>query len=398
MGRHRTSRTRRSQYGNPLKQQKFNSNDNKKTTKNNKSKQNRRSNKKNDNNGNARKKNRFNALSAAQRKRSQLSTVKMKQQKVINGQRKKQFKLSKQPKNLEYLRKIKSGDSRQLKGFASKLSILKVSIHRRKENNEFDSTFRDSYFASKVHHIIRYNKSLEIGQLQLKLGKLAASLPHVLLHKREIFNILIEFISDKKNKHVISDGMNLLVELAKDIKKEFYPMLGELMAFLVEMLEWRETQLANLETVFTAFSWLFKFLQKYITINDFIRFFNNYFFKILSNRHYYIRDYMAEILGYMVRVSILNDNSAIYSTNDSQNMINVSICDKSAPVAVGKADLTFFLLKNVFLSIKTRDRLFKNCNVTDSNRNREAIIIGLSVFLFQTCRVELSLHNHPCTK
>ncbi|ETO01733.1 hypothetical protein RFI_35706, partial [Reticulomyxa filosa] len=101
----------------------------------------------------------------------------------------------------------KAANHRQVKGLKSKLSILQVSQHRRAEPNNFDETFRDSYFAAKVKKIPQMNCSVEIFELQDELGSMAASLPHVLLHKQQIFQYLMIFLSNEHYWSLVKHGV-----------------------------------------------------------------------------------------------------------------------------------------------------------------------------------------------
>ncbi|ETO16181.1 hypothetical protein RFI_21176, partial [Reticulomyxa filosa] len=117
----------------------------------------------------------------------------------------------------------------------------------------------------------------------------------------------------------------------------------------------------NLEIVFTSFSWLFKFLHRYMTIVDLQKFYKKYFAQILANRHYYVRDFMAEVLGSIVR-----------SVQDPKEQ--------------------FALLKHDIMCSHVRKHLFTNI-LPNSKRNQEAFSIGLAVFLFQCCRVCYMLYS-----
>ncbi|ETN98145.1 hypothetical protein RFI_39372 [Reticulomyxa filosa] len=126
---------------------------------------------------------------------------------AIENQRQRSKRTKKQPKSLEYWRNLKAANPRQVKGLKSKLSILQVSHHRRAESNSFDETFRDSYFASKVKQIPQMSRSVEMFELQDELGPMAASLPHVLLHKQQIFQCLMTFLSNEHYRSLVRHGV-----------------------------------------------------------------------------------------------------------------------------------------------------------------------------------------------
>ena len=100
-------------------------------------------------------------------------------------------------------------------------------------------------------------------------------------------------------------ALRLLLELARDIRHEFVPFVDDLYLFLVEMLEWKETNLTNLQIGFGGISWIFKFLQRYIGIADLCRYYKTYFARFLGNRHYYVRDFMSEVFAAVFRSKVM---------------------------------------------------------------------------------------------
>ena len=114
------------------------------------------------------------------------------------------------PKSLEYLRAQKVGNARTIKGFRSKLTILSISYHKQQESNEEDLPFRDSYFAAKINKLSAINRSMEMNKLKEVLGPLAASLPHVLLHKRKIFDTIINFINNEAHRDILRDAVRFV--------------------------------------------------------------------------------------------------------------------------------------------------------------------------------------------
>eukprot|EP01084_Bolivina_argentea_P012879 24121_1 len=133
-------------------------------------------------------------------------------QSLIKKQKQKQrtydINRNRKPKTLEYLKSKKSGDPRQVKGFKSKLTILQISYYKQQESNEEQLPFRDSYFAAKINGMSAINRSLEMKLLQNKLGPLCVSLPHVLLHKKTIFDTIIQFINNEAHKHILRDAVS----------------------------------------------------------------------------------------------------------------------------------------------------------------------------------------------
>ena len=105
-----------------------------------------------------------------------------------------------------------------------------------------------------------------------------------------------------------------MIELAKDIQMEFIGFVDDLMLFLVEMLEWKETNLFNMKTVFSAFSWLFKHLEIYLTIDDVKKYYKTYFVRFMANKNYYVRDFMAEVFGVIFRSKIMLNDKLTYSS------------------------------------------------------------------------------------
>ena len=132
-----------------------------------------------------------------------------KQQK--QAQRKKDLYRKNNPKSLEYLRAKKDGDPKQLKGFKSKLTILQMTYFKQSDPNEIDETFRDSYFAAKINKMSTINRSIEMNILKESLGPFCASLPHILLHKKKIFKIIIDFINNEAHRYILHDAVGYVL-------------------------------------------------------------------------------------------------------------------------------------------------------------------------------------------
>ena len=155
---------------------------------------------------------RLKSLTRTQGRRRLLSSgVLQKQQKQRHLQRKRDVQSKLKPKSVEVLKAQKSGDPRQLRGFKSKLTSLEVAWYKQVsfESNEESAPFRDSYFAAKINAVCHDNRSLEMRELQSRVGPLCGSLPHVLLHKEEIFRTIIAFINDEAHKWLLRDAVSL---------------------------------------------------------------------------------------------------------------------------------------------------------------------------------------------
>lgn len=291
-----------------------------------------------------------------------------------DSQRRRDLAKKRRPKSLEHLKARKFGDARQVKGFKSKLSILEVAYYRQQESNEESETFRDSYFAAYINKMSTINRSMEMNALINKIGPFCASLPHVLLHKKQIFDGIIEFINNEAHQHILHDAVGLLLELAKDIKHEFLPFVDELMLFLSQMLEWHDANLRNMQTVFSAFSWLFKYLQKYMEMRDLQKYYKTYFMRFLANNKYYTRDFMAQIFATIFRSKVMLHYQPPPDQASADQLHVFNDNDK------------ILLLRNDILSINMRDYLYDTKQLNDSKSTRKNLQIGLSVFLFQIVR------------
>ena len=162
--------------------------------------------------------------------------------------------------------------------------------------------------------------------------------------------------------------IRLLVELCRDIKHLFVPLVDDVLLFLVEMVEWKESSLVNLQIGFGGISWIFQFLQRSLSIDDVKRYYKRYFARFLGNGHYFVRDFMAEVFAAIVRPKVMLHEVVAEegsSWNDNDKVL---------------------LLRHDFLSLSVRDYLFETGQLVDCKRSRQRLQIGLSVFLFQCVR------------
>ena len=166
----------------------------------------------------------------------------------------------------------------------------------------------------------------------------------------------------------ICPPIRLLVELCRDIKHLFVPLVDDVLLFLVEMVEWKESSLVNLQIGFGGISWIFQFLQRSLSIDDVKRYYKRYFARFLGNGHYFVRDFMAEVFAAIVRPKVMLHEVVAEegsSWNDNDKVL---------------------LLRHDFLSLSVRDYLFETGQLVDCKRSRQRLQIGLSVFLFQCVR------------
>ena len=74
----------------------------------------------------------------------------------------------------------------------------------------------------------------------------------------------IRSIQFKHWKSIYSFSFSLLVQLAKDLQKDFYPRFPDFFNILVQLLGRYPQDAEVLEKVFTSLSYLFKFLWRYL--------------------------------------------------------------------------------------------------------------------------------------
>lgn len=85
------------------------------------------------------------------------------------------------------------------------------------------------------------------------------SLPLLLYHKKDVVRILLHHLAipESSSRAALLD---LLSTLARDLRQEFYPFFGDIMPVLVSLINPESPE--ELERVFSAFAYLFKFLIK----------------------------------------------------------------------------------------------------------------------------------------
>lgn len=101
----------------------------------------------------------------------------------------------------------------------------------------------------------------------------------------------------------------MVVALANDLRKDFYPYYSEFLAVLIDLLNTKDAE--QLEWTFTCLAYLFKFLWRPLT-KDVNVVFNNLLPLLSNTKPDYINNFAAESFAFVVR-----------KVKDRQNFLNL---------------------------------------------------------------------------
>lgn len=121
---------------------------------------------------------------------------------------------------------------------------------------------KSSFFREELDHWFGISLNSDFKRINSRLGPLSYSLAHVLHHRDEIVDVLLEAIADRANL-AWKPSMSLLGVLARDLREELLPRFSDIITGLRSRIDTRQPEVTA--EVFRAVSFVFKFLAEAVT-------------------------------------------------------------------------------------------------------------------------------------
>ncbi|XP_038874757.1 LOW QUALITY PROTEIN: small subunit processome component 20 homolog [Benincasa hispida] len=183
--------------------------------------------------------------------------------------------------------------------FSQRVQEIDIDVYRSLDKVKSEPSEGSCFFRDCLIEWRELNTAEDFISYYEEIIPLVQTLPLVILHKESIFSNLLSRVQIKARLS-LEPILRLMAALARDLLEDFLPFLSQLTDALVSLLEGgaaREPEI--IEQIFTSWSYIMMFLQKYLTQNivDLLR-------VTASLRYYskdYIQDFMAEATSFLLR-------------------------------------------------------------------------------------------------
>ena len=114
---------------------------------------------------------------------------------------------------------------------------------------------KSSFFRDELDHWFGVSLSSDFKQLNSRLGPLSYSLAHVLHHRDEIVNILLDTVAERSNL-AWKPAMSLLGGVSRELRDELLPRFSDIITGLRSRIDTRQPEVTA--EVFRSVSFVFK--------------------------------------------------------------------------------------------------------------------------------------------
>ncbi|XP_078430936.1 ARM repeat superfamily protein isoform X2 [Wolffia australiana] len=185
------------------------------------------------------------------------------------------------------------------KTFAQRVNEIDIDVFRSLDPLKAEPSEGSSFFRDCLLEWRELNTAEDFISFYDEFMPLVQTLPQILLHNERIFSGLLSRVN-MKARLSLEPILRLIAALSRDILEEFLPFLPRLVCSFSELFgSGGERDSDVLEQVFTSWSYVLMYLQKYLTtdIVDVLR--------ITDDMRYYpnnyIQEFMAEAVSFLLR-------------------------------------------------------------------------------------------------
>ncbi|KAF8392350.1 hypothetical protein HHK36_022692 [Tetracentron sinense] len=185
------------------------------------------------------------------------------------------------------------------KNFSQRVEEIEVDVFRSLDPLKSEPSEGSSFFRDCLVQWRELNTAEDFISFYEELMPWVQTLPQILLHKDIIVSNLISRLK-MKARLSLEPILRLIAALSRDLLEDFFPFLQRITDSLVSLLEsGAEREPEILEQIFTSWSYIMMYLQKYFT-RDIVN-----ILKVTVHLRYYpkdyVREFMAEAISFLLR-------------------------------------------------------------------------------------------------
>ncbi|XP_020586518.1 small subunit processome component 20 homolog [Phalaenopsis equestris] len=186
------------------------------------------------------------------------------------------------------------------KSFSQRVEEINIDVFRSLEQVKSEPKDGSSFFREALLHWRELCTAEDFISFYEEMMPLVQTLPQIILHKEFIFSELVRRLQVRA-KLSLEPILMLIAAFSRDVLEEFLPFLQRLASSLTNLLySGGDRDPEVLEQVFTAWSYIVMYLQKYL-VKDVVT-----FLKITVQLRYYPKKYVQEFMAEAVSFSLRN--------------------------------------------------------------------------------------------
>ncbi|XP_051172265.1 small subunit processome component 20 homolog [Leptopilina boulardi] len=184
----------------------------------------------------------------------------------------------------------------KFKPFSERVTQIDVDVFHRVSHRYEDDTEEETHFYQALQKWNVLNLSEIYGNLKKECRNII-TLPQLLNSQQHVIDTLLKYLK-LKDPLCLQTVLELIVAVARDLQKEFYPHFPEFLTAIIDILWTKDAD--QLEYTFTTLAYLFKFLWRYL-IRNVDKIFNLLLPLLSESRPFYINNFAAESFSFVVR-------------------------------------------------------------------------------------------------
>eukprot|EP01135_Chromosphaera_perkinsii_P004611 Nk52_evm4s292 gene=Nk52_evmTU4s292 len=191
----------------------------------------------------------------------------------------------------------KGGNRFKFQSFAERINSLKIDVTHKIGHVQAAPEEGGSFFNQSLLKWTELNCTTHFTEFRVEVYERVQTLPQLVFHKDEIVQCLIKHLRVEKTM-ALEPLLELVVELARDLREQFYPYFKDMFYTLVELLDPDSPD--NLKFLFSCLSFLFKYLLKYL-VKDIDVVFGWCKELLVDKQKAHVRHFTAEAFSYVLR-------------------------------------------------------------------------------------------------
>ena len=160
--------------------------------------------------------------------------------------------------------KRKENNTYRFQGFSERIANIKVDVVRIIGKRSEVPEEKDTFIGEALTKWNEINCTLHYQEFSMKVRPYVQSLAQLLYHIKEVIALVKEYLRTADSLSVQA-LLDMVVQLARDLRGDFYPYFRDFFDILVSLLNTQDTEL--LESVFKTIGFLFKFLLCQLSSN-----------------------------------------------------------------------------------------------------------------------------------
>ncbi|XP_061192168.1 small subunit processome component 20 homolog [Saccostrea echinata] len=195
--------------------------------------------------------------------------------------------------------KSKAENTFRFQTFTERIASVNIDVIHKIRHHDDTPDETSTYFCEALQKWSELNCTEHFANFRKEISDQVQTFTQLVHHKEEIITALKKHL-DIPESLALGPLLNLLVQLARDLQTDFYCYFHDFFDLLVGLLSKNGQNPEILESIFSALSYIFKFLWRYLVrdIKDVYQYFSTL---LRKNNREYIVNFAAESFAFLMR-------------------------------------------------------------------------------------------------